>query len=281
MARIGIDASAQTSMATLCEEQAKILSMAAGLMGLMGNIETDGTPDANADGASLFLLYQPESGLHPSWQLHYTSAMNDVTAATAICADAQSGAQSLPGFPGQIIMASHSPLMINHLRREQVRIINRDSDESRASMPHEHPQGMGVAGLLKSEMFGLPSTLDQPTKATLHQRNVLLAKQAQSGLSTQEAVQLQCLRERLDKLGFVHENRDALYQLFLEKMHAARQLPLDQLLSPEELAAQTRLAEQITRQLLAQEQGEKMAALANAGLANADLANDLRALGGE
>jgi hypothetical protein len=31
-------------------------------------------------------------------------------------------------------------------------------------VPDEHPQGMGVTGLLKSELFGLSSTLDIETE---------------------------------------------------------------------------------------------------------------------
>jgi len=49
---------------------------------------------------------------------------------------------------------------------------------------------MGVAGLLKSEMFGLPSTLDAPTWRKLQERNELLAKKAKEGLSAAEKTKL-------------------------------------------------------------------------------------------
>jgi hypothetical protein len=71
--------------------------------------------------------------------------------------------------------------MIGSLRREQVRILRKERGRSVVETPSEHPQGMGVAGLLKSEMFGLPSTLDGPTLRKLDERNELLARKAKEG----------------------------------------------------------------------------------------------------
>jgi len=38
--------------------------------------------------------------------------------------------------------------------------------------PHQHPQGMRVAGLLKSELFGLRSTVDSETLRRMDRRNL-------------------------------------------------------------------------------------------------------------
>ena len=54
-------------------------------------------------------------------------------------------------------MSTHDPLVISGLTRQQVRIMMRDTLESpiRAEMPETDPQGMGINGLLRSELYGL------------------------------------------------------------------------------------------------------------------------------
>ncbi len=48
-------------------------------------------------------------------------------------------------------------------------------------VPDEHPQGMGVTGLLKSDLFGLSSTLDIETERRLFRRNELFVKSHRDG----------------------------------------------------------------------------------------------------
>lgn len=67
----------------------------------------------------------------------------------------------------QIIVTTHDPMMIGSLRKEQVRILRTAGGNTTVDEPREHPRGMGVAGLLKSEYFGLPSTLDSDTLSKL------------------------------------------------------------------------------------------------------------------
>lgn len=121
---------------------------------------------------------------------------------------------------------------------------------------------MGVAGLLKSEMFGLSSTLDAPTLRELQERNELLAKKAREGLSEGEESKLARLRDHLDDLGFSREYRDPLYQLFIQKMYEVRRQPLDKLLTPDELEAQEVLAQAIVTELVKRERKTELSALA-------------------
>ena len=60
--------------------------------------------------------------------------------------------------------------------REQVHILRQQGDTTVAIPPDEHPQGMGVTGLLKSELFGLSSTLDIETERRIFHRNELFVK---------------------------------------------------------------------------------------------------------
>jgi len=121
---------------------------------------------------------------------------------------------------------------------------------------------MGVSGLLKSEMFGLPSTLDHQTLNTLQRRNDLLAKRKHEGLSGEEQQELDCLVVRLDDLGFSREYRDPMYQLFIEQMYKVRSKPLDELLNEDELKEQNAMAEKILEQLVKAQRLDNLSSLA-------------------
>ncbi len=201
----------------------------------------------------LFLLDEPDTHLNPIWKLRYFDEIEDVIR--------QQATQTIAGN-SQVIITTHDPLMIGSLRREQVRILRNDRGKSVVEIPYEHPQGMGVAGLLKSEMFGLPSTLDMPTRRKLEERNELLARKAKEGLSKGEEVELARLRHQLDDLGFSREYRDPMYQLFIEKMYEVRRQPLDKSLTPDELEAQEALAQAVVTELVKQERETELSDLA-------------------
>lgn len=121
---------------------------------------------------------------------------------------------------------------------------------------------MGVAGLLKSKLFGLPSTLDSDTLRKLQRRNELLALKGKRQLDGPETVELEKLRNYLEDLGFTKEYRDPVYQLFIEKMYEARSLPLDKILSVDELKEQEQLAEEIAKTLVKRERTSDLSSLA-------------------
>jgi predicted ATPase len=201
----------------------------------------------------LFLLDEPDTHLNPIWKLRYFDEIEKIARSNS--------AQTVAGT-SQIIVTTHDPMMIGGLRREQVRILRIEHGKSIVETPYEHPQGMGVAGLLKSEMFGLPSTLDAPTLRQLEERNELLAKKAKAGLSTIEEARLARLRDHLDDLGFSREYRDPLYKLFIEKMYEVRSQPLNELLTPDELKAQEALAQEVVTELVKQDRASELSALA-------------------
>jgi ABC-type multidrug transport system ATPase subunit len=200
----------------------------------------------------LFLLDEPDTHLNPIWKLRYFDEIEKVIATNE--------AQTIVGN-SQIIITTHDPMMIGSLRREQVRILRVEDGKSIVETPDEHPQGMGVAGLLKSEMFGLSSTLDAPT-LHLGERNELLAKKAKGGLSESEERRLIRLKNHLDDLGFSRENRDPLYQLFIEMMYEVRSKPLSELLTPDELHEQEQLARSVVTELVKTDRGTQLSALA-------------------
>ncbi|WP_337178547.1 AAA family ATPase [Hydrogenophaga borbori] len=201
----------------------------------------------------LFLLDEPDTHLNPIWKLRYFDDIEGVLGAEP---------GQLDQGQSQILITTHDPMMVGSLRREQVHILRREGDGTVVQSPFEHPQGMGVAGLLKSELFGLPSTLDPQTLDELQRRNELIAKKASEGLTAEEEGELQRLRRYLEELGFSREYRDPMYQLFVEKMYKAKSQPINKLLTPEELAEQEALAESIINELVASERKDELAELA-------------------
>lgn len=196
---------------------------------------------------TLFLLDEPDTHLNPIWKLRYFDDIKQV-----IGNDSTS----------QILITTHDPLMIGGLRKEQVRILNKEDGLIVADAPVEDPQGMGVSGLLKSDMFGLRSTLDHPTQELLNERNRLIAKAEKTQLPPNEKSKLKKLRVRLDDLGFMYESRDPLYQLFIKKMYEARSAPLEEMFSKAELEKQERLAKKILKEMVKKEKQRSISEMA-------------------
>lgn len=201
----------------------------------------------------LFLLDEPDTHLNPIWKLRYFEEIEKVL---------QQDAEKTIKGDSQIIITTHDPMMIGGLRKEQVRILKCESGKATVETPDEHPQGMGVAGLLKSELFGLPSTLDRHTLKQLQRRNELLALKAKKALTAKQDEELKKLRDQLDDLGFSREYRDPLYQQFIEQMYAVRSLPLDKILSPKQLKKQEALAKKIIKKIVRTEKTDELSALA-------------------
>lgn len=231
------DEDAKVSFSQLSEGELQLLTV----LGLMR---------ITRDRDCLFLLDEPDTHLNPIWKLRYFDEIEQALDANDI--------------DSQILLTTHDPMMISGLRKEQVRILRREGNRTVVDVPDEHPQGMGVTGLLKSNVFGLSSTLDQQTLSDLQRRNELLARQAKQALTHKEQDELERLRRFLDELGFSREYRDPMYQLFIQHMYEARSQPLSQLLSEEELKAQEALAQKIAQKLLIEERTGELAELAKA-----------------
>lgn len=192
----------------------------------------------------LFLLDEPDTHINPIWKLRYFDDIEGVLGAEE---------NKLTSGGSQILITTHDPMMVGSLKREQVHILRRLGSRSVVEVPDEHPQGMGVTGLLKSELFGLSSTLDIETERRLFRRNELFVK---SPRSVDEDAELSRLSAELADLGFsTSDFRDPDYALFVRKMaqHKRFRKPT---LSPEEQAEQDRIADDIITEILREEANE-------------------------
>jgi len=192
----------------------------------------------------LFLLDEPDTHLNPIWKLRYFDDIEGV-----LGADAGQVAQG----QSQILITTHDPMMVGSLKREQVHILRRQGQKTVVDTPDEHPQGMGVTGLLKSELFGLTSTLDIETERRLFRRNELYVKQPRTA---EEEAELTRLSAELSDLGFsTADFRDPDYALFVRKMSEHRKFRKPTL-TPEEQAEQEKVADDIIDEILREEAGK-------------------------
>jgi predicted ATPase len=188
----------------------------------------------------LFLLDEPDTHLNPIWKLRYFDDIEEVLKPrneTAIQGESQ------------ILITTHDPMMVGSLKKEQVHIIRKNGDKTLVEQPDEHPQGMGITGLLKSELFGLSSTLDSETERRLYRRNELFAKEQKSA---EESDELTRLSTELADLGFsMAEFKDPVYAMFVRKMAEHRRFDKPAL-TAEEIEEQDAIADDIISQILAE-----------------------------
>ena len=196
------------------------------------------------DDHCLFLLDEPDTHLNPIWKLRYFDDIEGVLS---------SDDAALLQSESQIIITTHDPMMVGSLKREQVHILRRDGNRTLVDTPDQHPQGMGVTGLLKSELFGLSSTLDIETERRLFRRNELFV---QSPRTPEEDAELSRLSAELADLGFsTADFRDPDYALFVRKMAQHRRFRKSTL-TPQEQAEQDAIADTIIDEILREEDGQ-------------------------
>lgn len=151
----------------------------------------------------LFLLDEPDTHLNPEWQLNYLELIRSWTET------AESDENC------QIIMTSHNPLTIAALTKREVRVMQSEDGKVTVSPPYADPRGMGFTSTL-TEIFGLPTTLDPITQEQIDERNRLARMDQRSDDHERQLIEL---NDKLDRLGFMHESRDPLYDDFLKAVH--------------------------------------------------------------
>lgn len=166
---------------------------------------------------SLFLLDEPDTHLNPSWAVKYLKFLRDF----------------VPNHEtSHLLMVTHHPLAIAELQKEQIQVMKRDDMfHIHAIKPDENPRGMGINLILRSDMFGLQTTLDDDTNQRLTVRNSLAAKDnlskdkiiREAGYPPEdEEKYLSRLNTELSKLGFNLASDDPDYHEFLRKKYHSK-----------------------------------------------------------
>jgi AAA15 family ATPase/GTPase len=163
------------------------------------------------DDESLILLDEPDTHLNPSWKWKYREYLKDVV-----------GREKEDQETTQIILNTHDPLVIGSLVKEEVRIFKHDPESKKtiAIEPDIDPKGLGVAGILTSELFGLPTILDKETQEKLNRKRYLqgIIQREDAELSPMELQEYHALKAEMEKLGFYEEVEDVWFKMYLSEM---------------------------------------------------------------
>lgn len=212
-----------------------------------------------AENESLFLLDEPDTHLNPRWTVDYLNYLRTFAGQTD--RDRQNS---------HILLTTHNPLAIAELVREQVQIL-RTSDALKpadarivAIHPELDPRGQGYAAIITSDMFGISSTLDQPTHLLLERQRAYAGKEH---LSADELETLSSVNDKLERLGFRLFHPDEEYSRYLRLRSAVMQATFSSS-NPEELAtlsaamdpeAKEELGRRLIAEMLAEQQSDPAA----------------------
>lgn len=156
-----------------------------------------------AEEESLFLLDEPDTHLNPKWSVDYIEYLNKFVT---------SGSESESS--SHIVLTTHNPIAIAELKKQQVQILHRDKDSLKvtAQEPDLDPRGMGYAGIITSDMFGLDAALDSHTQELLEEkRRITLSER----ITDKNKMRLEKINLELDQYGFRYSARDPIFEEYL------------------------------------------------------------------
>ena len=161
------------------------------------------------DKETLVLLDEPDTHLNPLWKWQYLELLNDMV----------KGSDPEAKDSTQIIINSHDPLLIGGLNKNQVRVFRRDrSNNIIAVEPESDPKGLGVAGILMSDLFGLPTILDRQTQKDLNRKRYLQGKVIRDDISDDDYQEYKKLKQKLEAYGFYEEVEDQWFKYYIAEM---------------------------------------------------------------
>jgi ABC-type multidrug transport system ATPase subunit len=162
-----------------------------------------------AENESLFLLDEPDTHLNPRWAVDYLQYLKDFAAP-----------EKDNTCYSHVVLTTHNPLSIAELKKEQVRILKRDKTNLKISAhkPAEDPRGLGYAGIVTSDMFGIATSLDKSTYELLEQQR---AYGVRDNLTGRQKKELDEINSKLDRLGFRFSLPDDEYSRYLRLRNAA------------------------------------------------------------
>ena len=142
------------------------------------------------DEESLILLDEPDTHLNPLWKWKYLEFLDNVVG---------------KDDSTQIIINTHDPLVIGNLTKEEVRIFRKDEGKIKTEIPEIDPRGLGVEGILTSELFGLPTTLDPYTMNLLDKKMEISTIERK--LTKEERTRLGEINKELEPFGLNFDKR--------------------------------------------------------------------------
>ena len=183
---------------------------------------------------SLVLLDEPDTHLNPIWKYDYLHYLKTLVKSKDSLESNEASIDSEEDKTTQIIINTHDPLVIGSMVKSQVRLFGKEKIPPKdiakpkdkyeelkqqalnfAIEPDVDPQGLGVAGILRSELFGLKTIIDRETNKLLDERNRLMYKQSKNEISEEGLSRLEELFEILSNKGFNQSFRDPMYNDYI------------------------------------------------------------------
>lgn len=160
---------------------------------------------------SLVLLDEPDTHLNPIWKYDYLHFLNTLV---------KSEGDSEEDQTTQIIINTHDPLVIGSMDKSQVRIFQKNKETGHIDViePDVSPKGLGVAGILTSELFGLPTILDKDTQVKLNRKRYLQGRIMRDALDPNDYDEYHRLKAELENYGFYEEVEDQWFKMYLAEM---------------------------------------------------------------
>ena len=186
---------------------------------------------------SLILLDEPDTHLNPLWKYDYLGYLTNLAKSKEITVNSE--IHSKEDFTTQILINTHDPLLIGSMEKSQVRMFGKDIqktignledgykdkfDELRAQAlneaiePDKSPKGMGVSGILTSDMFGLPSILDKETQEKLNRKRYIQGKIMRNDIDKNEYEEYNKLKAELELAGFYEQVEDQWFKQYISEM---------------------------------------------------------------
>lgn len=145
----------------------------------------DGKDESSLEG--IVLLDEIDVHLHPRWKMRIVGQLKAL-------------------FPSvQFITTAHDPLCLRGLNKQEIVVLNRNSNGVRVHSDNlPNPEGLRADQLLTSEFFGLSSTLDPEIEVIFSEYYSLLAKRAKGSADEQR---IEEYKESLKQWGYMGNNR--------------------------------------------------------------------------
>ena len=106
--------------------------------------------------------------------------------------------------------------MIGGISKEAITVFDRTTDGTTVRIAEVDPKSMVVAGLLTSDLFGLPTAHDAETQSKLDRK---LQLQYKKNRTAEENEKLFQMAQKLEQTGFSRTTRDPLYGQFFEHLY--------------------------------------------------------------
>lgn len=185
---------------------------------------------------SLILLDEPDTHLNPLWKYDYLDYLKKLVKPKRKLGKELDSLDE-GDETTQVIINTHDPLVIGSMIKSQVRIFGKQINIDRkgssikckfeelkkqalsmAVPPEVDPKGLGVAGILTSDLFGLPTILDKETQTKLNRKRYLQGKMMRDKLIVVENEEYLRLKRELEISGFYEEVEDQWFKQYLADM---------------------------------------------------------------